>query len=121
MTTLSNEQEGDLNSETCPTHAGAIPASVYGMRQPLPSGVRVAVPTSSPSASLLTESAAMKAALGTATRTTDSSAILTFFRDYTVADCNRRSTVADRRLAESPTSAATRTTGFYGNRNNKRN
>ena len=47
--TLTNEQEGDLNSETCPTHAGAIPASVYGMRQPLPSGVRVAVPTSSPS------------------------------------------------------------------------
>ena len=47
-----------------------------------------------------------------ATRTTDSSAILTFFRDYTVADCNCRSTVADRRLAESPTSAATRTTGF---------
>ena len=49
MATLTNEQEGDLNSETCPTHAGAIPASVYGMRQPLPSGVRVTVPTSSPS------------------------------------------------------------------------
>ena len=49
MATLTNEQEGDLNSETCPTHAGAIPASVYGMRQPLPSGVHVAVPTSSPS------------------------------------------------------------------------